>query len=666
MMEEKEMNKQILSQLYQVADHIICRLPLKPGAYTANELEKKNNKEGLFAGFECEDREVHVNVGTFSCKLDISTIFYYIAKFETLAGITGTKKHIFVIVPENNHYLSKVVVKISCADLSLCEHLNENSVYTVYRNVCLDIAAKEFCASEGHTVEIKKLHVVDASEYDPAHTRPVIDRLTFAKMCKRAGKKGAELVCKLVKNAGNRTVWESVCCGYVSRVEEYKGVPYHSVFPKVDPLRKVEMDAATWKQARKWIKANFAFFGADEKAVIIEHEKNDQFLKLAFKSSSVFVSALFPCLTLPSDAFAISFKAETLATALDQFCLYLPSSSERAGIFVNSDNIQLRMPLLEPGNVSYSLPTENYNMSIFDLVNLDKEVAIIEPRKNHRKTTVKKVQAVKAGTSKNKVDPEMSKKTATKVQPSCKRASTSSKVEHQATNDGKKFTFDKIGLSVGMTIQFIDGTDVKVAENNMIEFCGELFTLSGFTRLFVPRDKANKSGAYRGCAFFFYQGIRLDKLLKAALSAKVDPVATMVEDTEKMENVEKVEDVKTATIELKNEPTGEEKQTTKEVAVIIQVKPFTAQNADKIAVFPPIRPVATYHCQDVLSVSQGRYMAGVDNVAVMADIRSRGGVAGASCKTVDAVGTVAPVGYKVVHEYPLPPPCGDIAAFPSL
>lgn len=644
MMNEKEMNQEILSQLYQVADNIICRLPLKPGAYTANELEKKSEKEGLFAGFEGEENEVNITISSFSCKLAISSIFHFIAKFETFTGITGTKKHLFIIEPENNHYFSKVVVRISSEDTALCRHLNGNGMHEIYRNVCLDIAAKEICATEGHTLEVKRLNVVDASEYDQERTRVVISGEVFAKMCKKAGKKGAELVCTLTTNKENRTVWQSSCCGYVSTVEEYKGVNYHKVVPNVDPLRKVEMDAATWKAAKKWIKTNLVSFGDDGARVVIEHEKNDPFLTLTIKDDVNAFSAFaqFPCMSVPGDSFAICFKGETLATALDQFCLYLPSCNTEVGLFVNSDNIQLRMPMLLPYDIEgYSLPTDNYKANIFDLVSLDKETSIIEPRKNHRKSASKKVETVRkeVKTAKKETD----KKKSFKVQAYSKKAASTIKPS-QSSKEDKKFSFDKIGLKVGDIIQFIDGTDVLVSDNNMIEFCGEKFTLSGFTRMFVPDDKANKSGAYRGCAYFFYQGVRLDKLLRAALSSKVEPGTT------------KVEDVEAVIVEPINEPVGEEKKTDKEKTVIIQIKTFTAQEIDKVKVFYPIRRISVHHHPAVPSMSPGQYISDMADWAVMADIPSRGGVAGASSKMVADVGTVAAVGCKVVHELPLPPP----------
>lgn len=36
----------------------------------------------------------------------------------------------------------------------------------------------------------------------------------------------------------------------------------------------------------------------------------------------------------------------------------------------------------------------------------------------------------------------------------------------------------------------------------------------------MPDDRRNKANSYRGCAFFAYKGVKLDKMFKEALKAK--------------------------------------------------------------------------------------------------------------------------------------------------
>lgn len=97
-----------------------------------------------------------------------------------------------------------------------------------------------------------------------------------------------------------------------------------------------------------------------------------------------------------------------------------------------------------------------------------------------------------------------------------------------------KFSFDAIGVNVGDALTFIDGTKVIAAENNKIIFCGELFTLSGFCKEFMPDDKRTKSNSYRGCAFFFKDGVKLEKLFKEQQKKSLvskEEIAAVPDDT---------------------------------------------------------------------------------------------------------------------------------------
>lgn len=97
-----------------------------------------------------------------------------------------------------------------------------------------------------------------------------------------------------------------------------------------------------------------------------------------------------------------------------------------------------------------------------------------------------------------------------------------------------KFSFDAVGVNVGDKLTFIDGTEVIAAENNKIIFCGELFTLSGFCKDFMPDDKRTKSNSYRGCAFFFKDGVKLEKLFKEQQKKSLvskEEIAAVPDDT---------------------------------------------------------------------------------------------------------------------------------------
>lgn len=98
-----------------------------------------------------------------------------------------------------------------------------------------------------------------------------------------------------------------------------------------------------------------------------------------------------------------------------------------------------------------------------------------------------------------------------------------------------KFSFAAIGVNVGDKLTFVDGTEVIAAEDNKVSFCGELFTLSGFCKEFMPDDKRTKSNSYRGCAFFFKDGVKLEKLFKEqqkkSLVSSKEEITAVPDDT---------------------------------------------------------------------------------------------------------------------------------------
>ena len=126
-------------------------------------------------------------------------------------------------------------------------------------------------------------------------------------------------------------------------------------------------------------------------------------------------------------------------------------------------------------------------------------------------------------------------------EPAKKETDTASKTTLDA--DLKKFTFDKVGVNVGDVLTFVDGTEVIAADGNKVEFCGELFTLSGFCKEFMPDDKRHKSNSYRGCEYFYKDGVKLGKLLKEYQEEAVKALEDKEEDKkEETESTEKPED----------------------------------------------------------------------------------------------------------------------------
>ena len=88
-------------------------------------------------------------------------------------------------------------------------------------------------------------------------------------------------------------------------------------------------------------------------------------------------------------------------------------------------------------------------------------------------------------------------------------------------DDSRKFTFAAIGIKPGSVITLIHGgQQVITTDDNRIEYQSKVYTLSGFCKEFMPDDRRNKANSYRGCAFFSYEGVKLEKMFKKALKTK--------------------------------------------------------------------------------------------------------------------------------------------------
>ena len=76
-----------------------------------------------------------------------------------------------------------------------------------------------------------------------------------------------------------------------------------------------------------------------------------------------------------------------------------------------------------------------------------------------------------------------------------------------------RFKFSMINIPIGATVVFTPtGIEVKVADDDKVEYEGRLYKLSPFVGTFMPKEKQNTSGAYQGPKYFSYKGEILDDL----------------------------------------------------------------------------------------------------------------------------------------------------------
>lgn len=527
------MNLAILNKLYEIADKVFNEgVNVKEGNYTASDLAKMKDSAFKDGYLETEKKSyknecnkqvekdcfiapmASVNVLSFVCSFCVVQIFALVAKFEKLASI-GSKKRMFIKQKDNNEVLCTVKVLINKYYSKLSLHCANDDLRPSMKNVCLDIRNGRAAASDGHTMMIKGLDVVSTEHFTYDYNLPLVNGKDFKKMCSLA-KSGSTLTCKLVREPNGNTYWVSECCGYYSKTEENRYVNYSSVLPKINPDNLCTINEKTWKGISKWLKKNKGFNSIG--LVTIKHKENDN--RITFTINGMYdnhdgIEISCECENVPNKNFAIGLKIDSLLR-FENFNFALGRYSNEALVYVGSLKVGLMMPMyiddeydgfkLSDGYIGaydYCGFAESFDMPTEDVI----------PAKVDNVTTEEKECATEDKT-------EQTNKPAKVV---------------SLDKPSNKFSFDAVGVNVGDKLTFIDGTKVIAAENNKIIFCGELFTLSGFCKEFMPDDRRTKSNSYRGCAFFFKDGVKLEKLFKEqqkkSLVSSKEEIAAVPDDT---------------------------------------------------------------------------------------------------------------------------------------
>lgn len=516
-MSEKEMNLAILNKLYEIADKVFNEgVNVKEGNYTASDLAKMKDsafKDGYLKTEkksyknECNKQVekdcfvapmASVNVLSFVCSFCVVQIFALVAKFEKLASI-GSKKRMFIKQKDNNEVLCTVKVLINKYYSKLSLHCAKDELRPIMQKVCLDIRNGRAAASDGHTMLIKGLDVVSTECFTYDYNLPLVNGKDFKKMCSLA-KSGSTLTCKLVREPDGNEYWVSECCGYYSKTNANRYVNYSSVLPKISTDNLCTINEKTWKGISKWLKKNKGFNSIG--LVIIKHKENDN--RITFTINGMYdnhdgIEISCECENVPNKNFAIGLKIDSLLR-FENFNFALGRYANEALVYVGSLEVGMMMPMYIDDEYDGFKLSDGYIGAYdycgfaesFDMPTNEPTEDVIPAKVDNGYTTEEKECATEKKT-------EQTNKSAKVV---------------SLDKPSNKFSFAAIGVNVGDELTFIDGTKVIAAEDNKIIFCGELFTLSGFCKEFMPDEKRTKSNAYRGCTFFFKDGVKLEKLFK--------------------------------------------------------------------------------------------------------------------------------------------------------
>lgn len=488
-MSDKEMNLAILNKLYEIAFAVWEKMAKVAdyGSYTASEIANMLNKEFNFSNEQNEDEKTTVSVGTYTCSFPLKNIFYFVSVFEKLASVGRNAKQF--VFEESGELLGKATFEVSKGMSELCKFVADDELRPVMNYIILDAANNCLVASDGHKLLSFPTKVL---EYSGDLSNFYICPKKFALMCKKM-KKGEIYNVTATKesvdcNERNKLEFDGITSniGYIGRYPNWK-----SVFPKVSDELAFHFDKNAWNEIKKFCK----FAKKDGANTISLHGlSGESKITLSYDDCKRELAIENKLHHTIDD---VSFMIKSIVAFDSVDTLYLGMSSSHAAVATNSlGNIYLLMPAVYEGR-GYSVDTRYVPF----------DIDVLEERANER-TNEPTEDVIPA-----KVDNVTTKEKECATEKKNEQTNKSAKVV-PLDKPNNKFSFDAIGVNVGDKLAFIDGTEVIAAEDNKVSFCGELFTLSGFCKEFMPDDKRTKSNSYRGCAFFFKDGVKLEKLFK--------------------------------------------------------------------------------------------------------------------------------------------------------
>lgn len=509
-MSDKEMNMAILNKLYEIAFAVWEKMAKVAdyGSYTASEIAKMLGKEFCFSNEQNEDEKTTVSVGTYTCSFPLKNIFYFVSVFEKLASVGRNAKQF--VFEESGELLGKATFEASKVMSELCKFVADDELRPVMNYIILDAANNCLVASDGHKLLSFPTKVL---EYSGDLSNFYICPKKFALMCKKMKKGEIYNVIATKESVNgkecNKLEFESITSniGYIGRYPNWK-----SVFPKVSNELALHFDKNAWNEIKKFCKVakkdganTISLHGlSGESKITLSYDDCKRELAIENKLQHTFE--------------VVSFMIKSIVAFDSVDTLYLGMSSSHAAVATNSlGNIYLLMPAVYEGR-GYSVDSRCVPFYI----------DVLEERANER-TNEPTEYVIPA-----KVDNVTTDEKECATEEKTEQTDTSAKVV-PLDKPSNKFSFAAIGVNVGDALTFIDGTKVIAAEDNKVLFGGRLFTLSGFCKDFMPDDKRTKSNTYRGCAFFFKDGVKLEKLFKDAQKksfvSRKEEIAAVPDDT---------------------------------------------------------------------------------------------------------------------------------------
>lgn len=494
-MTDKELNMAILDQLYVIADAVWAKMEkVYESSFTAAYIN--TNIEKYFWWGEVDKGNAHsIEVGNFRCEISSECVFGVVLKFEKLVGSSG-KNHLFVSSTEGE-LKGTVTFEVNKDLLELCNFAgDQKTLNPALANIYVDAERSYLVATDGFKLVARPITITgragDTSDL-------YINAKDFGKMCRKL--KCGEVKSMTVRKECTRTETKINVdfCGIYSCVSVDNNVltTWHKLFTKRS--KALCLDVLDYTAVQKFAKSH------KNDLIELSGERGDDYVMISSNDISVKI-ALGNVLQY---GIKIHFDSKDLAAAqCEAMKMYLGKTPNQM--------IQAKC-----GNGNFYLVTPAVSDEKFYIGNYV-DGALMAPDEEMNVDVLSLPQATS-----NPVQEETTRVCSTKC----------------GTTNNRRFTFEAIGVNVGDELTFIDGTKVMAAADNKVLYKGELYTLSGFCKAFMPEDKRTRSNSYRGCTFFYRDGVKLEKLFKSALLA-----------TDKNHVPEEEPSLKTPAVECVSEP----------------------------------------------------------------------------------------------------------------
>lgn len=489
-MTNKELNMAILNKLYEIAEMIWQKMARNDhGCFRASEIAKNMGK--IFYWGDADEYElIQIEVGSFRCEFAAAHIFRLVTKFESLAGI-GKNAHMFTYQEENEKERGCVCFQATKEMAELCDFVYKKHDMEAIISIFIDAERNRLVATDSHKLLAMPVTITQKS----GDTREMlINAKTWKKMCAKM-KPGEvyELAAVKLDNREETTVIEFD--GMTSyEPSPCRFVDWASCFGNIFDGYCVRI-GSSWNAIRKMI---YSVSGEDY--VSLSGRKGEKVIMVKMGENV----ATFATDEVLKHSFSLCFGVGHLFSIPQLDILYLGTDAKTP-----------KMAECENGNVYLLCPHTDEDSYIGEKV-ADGVYDAGKPGEGV-KLLQKTCEITAPAVAEKKAAPSLEKK-------------------KKSVDDSRKFTFEAVGIEPGDIITFIHGGQrVITIDNNKVVYQGKVYTLSGFCKEFMPDDRRNKANSYRGCAFFAYKGVKLDKMFKEALKAKEHADLTQDKEEEEKE-----------------------------------------------------------------------------------------------------------------------------------